>query len=397
MEYWKPSSWREKPATQLPKYECINELNEVVSQLSCFQPLVHVNEIDKLRRVLHRVVNKEAFILHIGDCAESFLDANDVITTKKIEHIQTLKMILSTKINIPVITIGRLAGQYAKPRTYEYEINHDNSILMSYRGDIINQFPADLNSRRPNPNLMLKAYACSQTIIKQLNQYKVHDDADRIYISHEALLLFYEEALTKVHENKWYNLSTHLLWLGIRTLEHSPAHVEYLRGIENPIAIKVGPSTCLDNLVSIIKKLNKDNLPGRLSIIHRFGSSYIDTYLPALINKINQHQLHVLWLCDPMHGNTELTNSGMKTRKKEKIISELEQAFAIHAKMKTYLAGVHLEATYDEVIECVDKNHNECALSKNYKSLLDPRLNYNQSIEIINAIGDYGHTARILD
>lgn len=392
MNYWQPHSWRDKPAMQLPTYENMHELNEVVNTLSQLQPLTHVADINQLTARLDQASKKETFILHVGDCVESFLDANAIITAKKIAHMQTLQTLLATKINIPVVTIGRLAGQYAKPRTCAYETNQLGDQLTSYRGDIINRFPPNLQSRRPDPKLMLQAYACSKAIIKQL-QHKTSDD--KFFISHEALLLFYEEALTKAVSNKWYNLSTHFLWLGVRTLEHSPAHIEYLCGIENPIAIKVGPTTCLKNLVNIIKKLNADNRKGRLTIIHRFGSEQVATFLPALINQIQQHHLAVLWFCDPMHGNTELTTNGIKTRKKAKIIAELKQSFAIHAAMNTYLAGVHLEATYDAVIECLDEYHSESALSQNYKTLLDPRLNDSQSIEIINAIGDFYQTTLI--
>lgn len=344
-----------------------------------------------------------------------------------------MSLILIYGMHKPIIRIGRIAGQYAKPRSSDYETINETT-LPSYRGDLVNSPQFNLASRTPNPKLMLQGYSCAAMTLNfiralldggfadlnypqrwdlrfvehspQADEYHaiVHALSESLefmevidgfrssnlnkvdfYTSHEALHLHYEQALTRhLHDGLWYNLSTHLPWIGMRTAKLDSAHVEFLRGVQNPIGIKIGPSATSEWLKEIIKCLNPAKEEGRLLLITRLGANDIDTLLPPLIETVQALKIPVTWSCDPMHGNTETTRNGMKTRRFDKILAELQQAVQIHQDMNSYLGGVHFELTGDNVTECIGgaRGLNEDDLKHAYRSLVDPRLNYEQSLEM---------------
>lgn len=434
MRTWDPASWKEYSYKQGVLYPDEVQLNKVIEQLHQLPPLVTSGEVKNLRTALIRASRGQAFILQGGDCAESFDECRPDIIANKLKILLQMSLILIYGLRKPIIRIGRIAGQYAKPRSSDFE-TMGGVTLPSYRGDLINAPNFDAHSRIPNPKLMLQGYSCAamtlnyiralleggfaglhklkewdlrfvaqspqakeyhaiaNSIADTLNFIEIVDGLHNsnlekvdFYTSHEALHLYYEQALTRFCEDdgKWYNLSTHLPWIGMRTAQTDSAHVEFLRGIENPIGIKVGPGATEAWLLEILSLLNPKNEEGRILLITRLGAKGIERSLPPLIETVKKHKLSVTWSCDPMHGNTESTEEGIKTRHFDNILSELTLASQIHNELGSYLGGVHFELTGENVTECIGGAGGLAAsdLKRAYQSLVDPRLNYEQSLEI---------------
>lgn len=430
---WSPTSWKNKPYTQQTLYPSPEMVDEVISKLSKLPPLVTPIEIETLKTQLGEAAKGQRFLLQGGDCAESFADCNAEAITNKLKILLQMSLILLHGLRKPILRVGRMAGQYAKPRSVEME-QQNNISLPSYKGDLINRAPFTETDRTPDPWLMVEGYHYSALTLNYLralvdsgfanlmhpenwqldfmkhaalaNEYQnmvnsLRDALDFLktisglqvsnlsridfYTSHEALQLLYEQALTRKDANgRWYDLSTHFPWIGMRTANLEGAHIEYIRGIANPVAVKIGPNTTPQTLTTLIETLNPENEPGRLTLIHRLGARKIKDLLPSFIEVAKTTGITVLWSCDPMHGNTETTQEGIKTRRFDDILQELQQAFAIHQQMGSYLGGVHIELTGENVTECVGgaRGLNEDDLKRAYKSLCDPRLNYEQALEM---------------
>jgi 3-deoxy-7-phosphoheptulonate synthase len=431
---WSPTSWQARPATQQPAYPDRGRLEEVLRQLSDLPPLVTSWEIERLKAQLAEAARGERFLLQGGDCAESFDDCTSPIITNKLKVLLQMSLVLVHGARRRVIRVGRFAGQYAKPRSDDMERRGEIS-LPSYRGDLINRSPFTAADRIPDPSLLLRGYeraALTINFIRALidggfadlhhpeywdlawvkhsphaeeyhrRVWEIRDslqfmellvgqqagDLNRVdyFTSHEGLHLLYEQAQTRrvPHRSGWYNLATHFPWIGLRTAQIGSAHVEYFRGIANPIAVKVGGGTAPQDLVELAEILDPGREPGRLTFIHRFGHQKIAAGLPPLIEALRRADRTVLWVCDPMHGNTETTAKGIKTRRFEHILAELEQAFDLHEEHGSYLGGVHFEVTGEDVTECVGgaRGLNEEDLQRAYRSQVDPRLNYEQAIEL---------------
>jgi len=433
MSSWSPTSWQDFSYQQAATYDDKKLLNQVVNELSVLPPLISPGEITKLKQSIALAGQGKAFILQGGDCAESFQDCRASIITNKLKILLQMSLILIYGLRKPIVRIGRIAGQYAKPRSSDFE-TIDGVALPSYRGDIVNSSAFSPEARKPNPALLFQAYNCSAITLNfiralldggfadlhhpkqwdldflnlspQADEYHalvrgIADSLDFLstidglqstnlnkvdfYTSHEALHLHYEQALTRpVHASQWINTSTHLPWLGMRTAKSDSAHVEFLRGIENPIGIKLGTTTDLADLKKILAILNPHHEPGRLLLITRLGNQEVTQHLPELIKTVQQTNIPVTWSCDPMHGNTETTHQGIKTRHFDNILSELLQTVNIHRQLDSVLGGVHFELTGDNVTECIGgaRGLNEEDLSRAYQSLVDPRLNYEQSLEM---------------
>ncbi|MCH9757351.1 MAG: 3-deoxy-7-phosphoheptulonate synthase [Gammaproteobacteria bacterium] len=383
---WTTTSWLKYKNLQAPVYKDKALLTTVLTKLSQKPPLVSVAPIVALKQTLAEASLGRAFILQGGDCAESFQDCRPKSIRAQLNLMHKMAHIIQPSIKKPIVPIGRIAGQYAKPRSFEYETQGDIT-LPSYRGDLINASPFTINAREPNPSLLLKGYASAA---HKLRFIKAMQKKQAFYTSHEALHLHYEAALTRQSKNGlWYNLSTHLPWVGVRTTQLDGAHIEFLRGIENPVGIKIGPNTTPDTLLKLIRTLNPKQEAGRILLITRLGAKHITDVLPQLIETVQTHALPVTWSCDPMHGNTETTKSGIKTRHIDNIWHELEQALTIHQKQQSHLGGVHLEITPEPVTECLGGTGGptEADLETAYKSLLDPRLNQTQALEIATNFG----------
>ena len=430
---WHPESWQSYTARQQASYPNCEHLNQVISELSQLPPLVSPQEIEELKQSIASAAKGDTFILQGGDCAEMFSDCSAETITSKLKILLQMSLILADGLNKPVVKIGRIAGQYAKPRSAESETLNGVS-LPCYRGDIINGSQFDQISRTPDPERLLKGYSFASLTLNYLRtlfeneftalsnvdnwdldfvshsnnsiQYKelltkLHSSLalvenlsqtgriskanDRIYTCHEALHLHYEQALTRTSEDgNWYNLSTHLPWVGMRTCQLDSAHLEYIRGINNPIAIKVSTQMKPEHLLKLADIVDPDNTPGRLTLITRFGEKNIAQSLPPLIKAMQSQSRTPLWCCDPMHGNTSVTKQGKKTRSFKAITNELSQAFVIHKQNDSHLGGVHFELTGEKVTECIGgaRGLAEIDLHKTYKSLVDPRLNAEQSLEI---------------
>lgn len=433
MHAWSPTSWQQFNYQQAASYPDNDQVTRVIEQLNLLPPLVTSGEIINLRKAIALAGRGEAFLLQGGDCAESFNDCRPDIISNKLKIILQMSLVLLHGMRKPIIRVGRIAGQYAKPRSSDFE-TIDGVTLPSYRGDLVNSPQFDALSRQPNPKLLLKAYSCSAMTLNyirallnggfadlnhpqqwdlrfvehsgQANEYNqiVKNIASSLefleaidgirsssinkvdfYTSHEALHLHYEQALThRLPEGLWYNLSTHLPWIGMRTAQLDSAHLEFMRGIENPVGIKIGPSATPEWLTNVLQILNPKQEEGRLLLITRFGAKDIASLLPPMIEAVKASGIPVTWSCDPMHGNTETTADGTKTRHFDNILSELQQALAIHNKMSSYLGGVHFELTGENVTECIGgaRGLNEADLKYAYHSLVDPRLNYEQSLEM---------------
>jgi len=431
---WSPDSWRKRTATQQAKYPDSQKLAQVIRDISKLPPLVTSWEVESLKEHLGAAARGEAFLLQGGDCAESFDECGPEAIASKLKILLQMSLVLIHGTRKPVIRVGRIAGQYAKPRSADTEVRGDIS-LPSYRGDLVNRSGFTTEERTPNPELMLRGYeraALTLNFIRALadsgfadlhhpeywdlsfakhsrhgDEYKLivdnimeaiefmetvtGTDISRLrrvdfFTSHEALALNYELACTRKVPRRegWYNLGTHLPWIGMRTAQVDGAHVEFCRGIENPIGIKVGPKMTEDWLSELLDVLNPDNEAGRITLIHRLGAKHIGEELPSLIQAANRTGKTVLWCADPMHGNTETTANGIKTRRFDNILKELEQAFDIHEAMGSRLGGVHFELTGDDVTECVGgaRGLGESDLGKAYKSPVDPRLNHEQALEM---------------
>ena len=439
---WKLDSWKQYEALHLPTYKDYAHLNEVLNSLKGFPPLVFAGEVRSLRKSLAKVAEGEGFLLQGGDCAESFSEFNADNIRDTFRVILQMAVILTSGANLPVVKVGRMAGQFAKPRSSTTEIKN-NVELESYKGDIINGIEFDQLKREPDPERMLKAYSQAASTLNLLRafadggyadlrfvnswnmgflksgeEYKRYRDlAGKIqeslnfmealgvnsintpqlrktdyYTCHEALLLPYEEALTRTDSTTGdiYDTSAHFVWIGDRTRFENSAHVEFCSGIQNPIGIKCGPSVDYDELIKIIDKLNPNNDPGRITLIARYGNDRVGKYLPKLIKQVQNEGRSVVWSCDPMHGNTIKSSEGTKTRPFSEILSEVKKNIQIHDAQGSWFGGIHLEMTGQNVTECTGgiDEISESELKDRYHTHCDPRLNANQAIELAFLISD---------
>jgi 3-deoxy-7-phosphoheptulonate synthase len=443
---WTPASWQTRHAQQQPQYADAAALAQVVSQLSSLPPIVVSWEIEALRSRLAAAQRGEAFLLQGGDCAESFVECESDHIAKQLKVLLQVSLVLLHGLKLPIVRVGRMAGQYAKPRSADTETK-DGITLPSYRGDTVNRPEFTPAAREPDPQLLLRGYeraALTLNFVRALIDggfadlhhpeywdlgFMAHSPAreayQRIvssisdsldffesmtgrpisetgridfYASHEGLHLHYEQAQTRhiPRAKSWYNLSTHMPWIGMRTAQLDGAHVEYFRGITNPIGVKVGAAMDSGWLQGLVSTLNPNNQAGRLTLIHRFGAKDIEKSLPRLIKAVHETGQTVLWVCDPMHGNTESTVGGYKTRRLENIRQELELAFDIHEANGSRLGGVHLEMTGEDVTECTGgaRGLADVDLSRAYRTQVDPRLNYEQALELALMIAERHKKAR---
>ena len=431
---WRPDSWQARPALQQPRYADPGRLARVLDELARLPPVVVSWEVDQLKDELAAAQRGERFLLQGGDCAEGFTDCDSDTIARKLKILLQMSVVLLHGLKKPVIRVGRIAGQYAKPRSADTE-TREGVTLPSYRGDIVNRPAFEAGAREPDPELLLRGYERAaltlnfvralvdggfadlhhpeywnldflqhaklrdayqriiDSITDSLDFYEaisgspVHDAGQvRFYASHEGLHLLYEQAQTRYlrRRERWYNLSTHMPWIGMRTAMPGGAHVEYFRGIANPIGVKVGEGADAATVQELVRVLNPDNEPGRLALIHRFGASRIESALPQMIRAVRDSGREVLWVCDPMHGNTETTPQGVKTRRFENILAEVESAFRIHEDAGSVLGGVHFELTGDDVTECTGgaRGLADADLARAYRTSVDPRLNYEQALEL---------------
>ena len=429
---WSPNSWRSKPAAQQPTYPSEQHLEASLRILAGLPPLVTPWEIEGLKSDLAHVAAGRKFLLQGGDCAESFDDCNAPAIVNRIKVLLQMSLVLVHGSEKPVVRVGRFAGQYAKPRSSDNE-TREGVTLPAYRGDLVNRKAFNEASRIPDPDLMLRAYeraaltlnytralvrggladlhhpenwnigfiqkaelateyaqildSVSHALRFMENILGVRAEAMRhvdLFTSHEALHLPYEEAITRREGDSWYNASTHFPWIGARTTLMDGAHVEYFRGIANPIAMKVAASSDPDTCLRVLDVLDPDHEPGRITLIHRFGIDKVQSCLPGLIRAVKSAGRTVVWCCDPMHGNTRTTSGGIKTRHFADILKELEYSFDAHASEGSSLGGVHLELSGEDVTECIGgaSGIREADLVRAYKSDVDPRLNYEQALEV---------------
>jgi len=432
--HWHPSSWQSRQAQQQATYPDQAALDRVVAQLSRLPPLVVSWEVEALKEQIASAQRGERFLLQGGDCAETLEDCESDKIAKKLKILLQMSLVLVYGLKKPVIRVGRMAGQYAKPRSADTE-TRDGVTLPSYRGANVNRPGFTAEERIPDPSLLLRGYERSALTLnfvrslidggfadlhhpeywdldflrhspsKEAYEKVVHSISEsldffeaasgqpihestttRFYTSHEALHLLLEQAQTRYipRSQRWYNLSTHMPWIGMRTAALDGAHVEFFRGIANPLGVKVGPSMSAEWVQGLIATLNPNNEPGRIVLIHRMGAKDIEKRLPPLIQAVRATGSPVLWICDPMHGNTETATSGLKTRRFENIVSELESAFRIHRELGSWLGGVHFELTGEDVTECTGgaRGLTDADLARAYKSQVDPRLNYEQALEL---------------
>ena len=433
---WSKSSWRNMDRIQMPVYANIDELQRVEQTLSNYPPLVFAGETRSLKRHLSMVAEGRAFLLQGGDCAESFEEFSADLIRDTFKAILQMAVVLTFGAKLPVVKIGRMAGQFAKPRSADFE-TVDGIKYPSYRGDIINSIELSLGAREPEPKRMLSAYSQAAASINLLRAFsqggfanigKVHswtlestknfegyskysDLASRIsesiefmeaagitannsdalnkvdfFTSHEALLLEYEEALCRIDSTSGKPLagSGHMIWIGDRTRQIDGAHIEFCRGVQNPLGLKCGPTLESDDLIRIIDKLNPENEAGRLTLIVRFGADQVEKFLPSLIRKVKEEGRKVVWSCDPMHGNTIKSSNGLKTRPFDMVLREVQQFFEISRTEGSYPGGVHVEMTGKDVTECTGGALSvaESDLSYRYHTACDPRLNASQALEL---------------
>lgn len=431
---WSPTSWQRKSAAQQPAYPDAAELSAVVDEISRLPPLVTSWEVDSLKQQLAAAARGEMFLLQGGDCAESFEECDSEQIAAKLKILLQMSLVLVHGTRRRVIRVGRIAGQYAKPRSVDTE-TVDGVTLPAYRGDLVNRSGFTSAERVPDPRLMLRGYeraALTLNFVRALadggfadlhhpenwdldfiRHAELRAEYERIveriresvqfmeaisgehlsetgrvdfFTSHEGLSLLYEQAQTRrvPRREGWYDLTTHLPWIGMRTASSDGAHVEFFRGVQNPVGVKVGPGMTEDWLLELLAVLHPNDEPGRLVLIHRLGADQVERKLPALIDAVRKSQKTVLWVADPMHGNTETTKTGIKTRQFSNIIRELEQAFEVHTRMGSILGGVHFELTGDNVTECVGgaRGLSEEDLKRAYRSRVDPRLNGEQALEM---------------
>ena len=441
---WHPASWQSMPAAQQASYPDAAELDRAVADLSRMPPLVTSWEIDALKEHIAKAQRGEAFVLQGGDCAETFDECTSENIVAKLKILLQMSLVMLYGLKKPVIRVGRMAGQYAKPRSADTE-TRDGTSLPSFRGDLVNRSPFTADDRIPNPQLILRGYeraaltlnfvrslidggfadlhhpeywdlgwvghsamadeyhgivksiSNSLDFLETVSGQELHrtQRAD-IYAAHEGLHLLYEQSQTRFldRRDRWYNLTTHFPWIGMRTAAMDGAHIEYFRGIANPMGVKIGPGMTREWLQDLIAALNPNNEPGRLTLIHRFGAKSIDEHLPDLITAVRETGSPVLWVSDPMHGNTESTADGTKTRRFDNVVSELESAFRIHQAAGSYLGGVHLELTGENVTECTGgaRGLTDGDLARAYKTTVDPRLNYEQAMEVAMRIAGLHQT-----
>jgi 3-deoxy-7-phosphoheptulonate synthase len=432
---WTPDSWKDRAAQQQVQYPDGAALDKVVDEMRRLPPLVTSWEVESLKDQLGRAARGEAFLLQGGDCAESFDDCRPDAIAAKLKILMQMSLVLVHGTRRPVIRVGRIAGQYAKPRSADTETK-GGVTLPSYRGDIVNREAFTEEDRTPDPVLMLRGYeraALTLNFVRALADGGFADlhhpeywdisfaDGARhaveygrivnqiresisfvaaitgidstvlkrvdFFTSHEGLALLYEAAQTRTVPRRpgFYNLSTHMPWIGMRTAQLDGAHVEFHRGIRNPLGIKIGQAMTKEWLVELLDALDPDREPGRITLIHRMGAGKVGTYLPALIRAVAETGRKPLWVCDPMHGNTESTPQGYKTRRFDKILAELEESFAVHDETGSSLGGVHFEMTGEDVTECVGgaRGLAEVDLERAYRTRVDPRLNYEQALEMV--------------
>jgi len=431
---WHPASWQSREASQQASYPDQAALDRAVSDLSRLPPITTSWEVDALKAHYATAQRGEAFVLQGGDCAETFDECTSENIVAKLKILLQMSLVMIYGLKKPVIRVGRMAGQYAKPRSADTE-TRDGLSLPSFRGDLVNRSGFTADDRIPDPQMILRGYeraALTLNFVRSLidggfadlhhpeywdldwvghspaaadyhkivssisdsldfletvsgRQFHRTQRAD-IYAAHEGLHLHYEQAQTRYldRRERWYNLTTHFPWIGMRTAQLGGAHIEYFRGIANPVGVKIGPGMTREWLQGLVEVLNPNNEPGRLVLIHRFGAKSIEEHLPDMIRAIREMGATVLWICDPMHGNTESTSDGTKTRRFDNIVSELESAFKVHESMGSYLGGVHLELTGENVTECTGgaRGLTDADLARAYKSTVDPRLNYEQAMEV---------------
>jgi 3-deoxy-7-phosphoheptulonate synthase len=418
-------AWRELPAAQQPSWPDRDVLRAVSDTLSEAPPLVVASEVDQLRERLGAVARGEAFLLQGGDCAETFSTSSQADIAGKVRVLLQMAVVLTYGASMPVVKLGRIAGQYAKPRSSDL----DASGRPSYRGDMVNEFTGD---RTPDPTRILRAYATAASTLNLLRAYAagglasldrvhawntafsrttetgyryeklaaeidravrfmracgVHDaalDGVELYAGHEALILDYERALTRVEDGRAYDLSGHFVWVGERTRQMDGAHLDFVSRIANPIGVKLGPSTTPEFAAELVERLDPDGVPGRLTLISRMSNTKVRDLLPAIVEKVTSTGHLVVWQCDPMHGNTEEMPDGVKTRHLDRIIDEVDGFFDVHAELGTHPGGLHVELTGDDVTECIGGTADLTAadLGRRYETACDPRLNIEQSLEL---------------
>ena len=378
MKTWTLASWKNYIDVQPVNYADEAQLASILDSLTNAPSLVELDKIQMLAASLRQVAKGEAFILQAGECAERFVDAADSRVQAQAQLLQDLSQKLAAHLQKPVVTVGRIAGQYAKPRSLAFETQEALS-LENYRGDLINAFEFSAKARAPDPQRLLMAYQAAQQSLKHLDRH-----SPEIYTSHEVLHLAFEQSLTRQHAGQYYNTSTHFPWVGLRTAQPESAHIEYLRGIANPIAIKLSSNLSAKDIKNLLLKLNPERELGRLSLIHRLGAHAIAKQLPLLIKAVQETEIPVLWICDPMHGNTQRNARAHKFRLTTAIADELQQAIQIHQDLDSSLAGLHLELTSDAIRECVDDASELGTSEPSY--IVDPRLNREQAMALVGRI-----------
>ncbi len=439
---WTPQSWRDKPILQVPEYPDAAKLAEVEKTLRNYPPLVFAGEARNLKRHLAKVAAGEAFLLQGGDCAESFAEFHPDNIRDTFRVLLQMAVVLTFGAAMPVVKVGRMAGQFAKPRSEPTE-TIGGVTLPSYRGDNVNGIEFTAEARQPDPSRLVQAYNQSAATLNLLRAFaqggyadlhRVHqwnmgfvadtelgskykDLADRLdetlsfmaacgltsettpqiretefFTSHEALMLPYEQAMTRVDSltGDWYDTSAHLLWVGERTRQLDNAHLEFMRGVGNPVAAKVGPTAEPDQLIKLIDILNPENEAGRLTLIVRMGAEKVERVLPSLLRRVKQEGRTVVWSCDPMHANTVKSGSGYKTRHFDQILNECEAFFAVHRAEGTHPGGIHLELTGKDVTECIGGAQaiTDADLKDRYDTHCDPRLNAKQALEVAFIVAD---------
>ena len=442
MVKWSPDSWRSMPVRQMPQYTDQHALDSVEATLRNFPPLVFAGEARALKAHLAKVVEGKAFLLQGGDCAESFAEFHPNNIRDTFQVLLQMAVVLTYGAACPVVKVARMAGQFAKPRTSDSE-TQNGVTLPSYRGDIINGMDFTPEARNPDPQRMIQAFSQSAATLNLLRAFaqggyadlhRVHswtkgfiadspankryeELADRLtetldfmaacgltsettpqiretelFTSHEALLLEYEQQLTRIDSTTgdWYDVSAHMLWIGDRTRQPEGAHVEFLRGVKNPLGLKCGPTMPADDILKLIDALNPENEPGRLTLIARMGADKVETKLAPLVRAVAREGRKVVWCCDPMHGNTITSATGYKTRAVDSILREVKGFFAVHEAEGSYAGGVHFEMTGQNVTECIGGASavTETTLGDRYHTHCDPRLNSNQALELAFLIAE---------
>lgn len=442
MTTWSPTSWRERPTGQQPEWPDPAAVEHALDEIRKLPPLVFAGEARSLKSALAKAAAGEAFVLQAGDCAEAFGDFSADAIRDKLKVILQMAVVLTYAAGLPVVKIGRIAGQFAKPRSSPSE-NLDDLELPSFRGHAVNDSPFDATSRQADPQRLVRAYHQSTATLNLIRAFTKGGFADLhqihvwnqefvagskqgqrydaiarqierslrfmaacgvdlssdsnlhevdFYTSHEALLLGYEEALTREDSltGEFYDCSAHLLWVGERTRQADGGHVEFLSGVRNPIACKLGPTATPDEVLELCERLDPDGEPGRLTFISRMGSGLVEETLPPLIRAVEAAGRHVLWICDPMHGNTFATPSGLKTRRFDDILTEIKTFFVVCQQEGVPPGGVHLELTHEDVTECLGGAEEilDQHLETRYQALCDPRLNARQSLDLAFQIGE---------